>query len=101
MWCGVLRTAEPATKRVAAKVAVAQFNKVPGKIFQKINQKVGTTILTKYGTKRGGIAVGKMVPFGAGAFVGGTFNLAIMKAFKNKAIKHFSSPEGSELYMEE
>ena len=101
LWCGVLKSAEQATTRVATKVAIAQFNKVPGKIFQKINQKVGTTILTKYGAKRGGIAIGKLVPFGAGAIVGGSFNLVTMKTFKNKAIKHFSSSEESKLYMEE
>jgi hypothetical protein len=62
---------------------------------------VGTTILTKYGAKRGGIAIGKLVPFGAGAIVGGSFNLVTMKTFKKKAIKHFSSPDKSKLYMEE
>jgi len=100
LWCGVLKSAEGATKRVATKVAISQFNKVPGKIFQKINQKVGTTILTKYGTKRGGIAVGKLVPCGVGVLVGGSFNLATMKAFKKKAIAHFSGSGDSELYME-
>jgi hypothetical protein len=101
LWCGVLKSAEQATKRIATKVAIAQFNKVPGKIFQKVNQKVGTTILTKYGTKRGGIAIGKLVPCGAGAIVGGSFNLVTMKTFKKQAIKHFSSSEESKLYMEE
>jgi len=101
LWCGVLKTAQKATTRVATKVAVAQFRRVPGKIFQKINQKVGTTILAKYGTKRGGIAIGKLVPFGVGAIVGGSFNLATMKGFKKSSINYFKSSENAELFMEE
>jgi hypothetical protein len=100
LWCGVLKAAEQASKRIATKVAVAQFKRVPGKIFQKINQKVGTTILTKEGTKRGGIAVGKLVPFGVGAIVGGSFNLVTMKSFKKHSIQYFSSSENSEFIME-
>ena len=45
--------------------------------------------MTKYGTKRGGIAIGKLVPFGAGVLVGGGFNLATMKGFKATAIKYY------------
>lgn len=100
LWCGVLKSTEEGTKRIGTKIAVAQFKRVPGKIFKKINRKVGTTILTKYGTKRGGIAVGKLIPFGVGALVGGGFNLATMNTFKRKAIKYFSSNNGPQLFMD-
>lgn len=100
LWCGVLKTAEQATKRVATKVAVSQFNKIPGKIFIKINQKVGTTIFTKYGTKRGGIAIGRLIPFGVGAIVGGTYNSVTMRTFKKKATVFFVSDNDTILYME-
>ena len=101
LWCGVLTPAKEATVRIASKVAVAQFRKhVPGKVFQKINQRVGTTILTKYGTKRGGVAVGRLIPFGIGALVGGGFNLATMKGFKGAAIRHFRMEEDTVLVME-
>ncbi len=65
----------------------------------KINRKVGTTIFTKYGAKRGGIAVGRLIPFGVGALVGGGFNLATMKKFKRNAINYFSSDNGHQLFM--
>ena len=52
IWCGVLTLGKEATLRVVSKVAIAQFKKVPAVVFKKINQKVGTTIVTKYGTKR-------------------------------------------------
>jgi len=97
LWCGVLKAAEKASKRVATKIAVAQFNKMPAKIFQKINQKVGTTILTKYGTKRGGIAIGRLIPFGVGALVGGLYNRYVMKSFKKKAIIFYSGGKNSTL----
>ena len=86
IWCGVLSLGKEAAVRVSSKVAVAQFKKVPAEIFKRINRKVATTIVTKYGTKRGGIAVGRLIPFGVGVIVGGGFNLATMKAFKQPAI---------------
>jgi len=91
LWCGVLQPVGEATVRIASRIAVAQFKKMPAEVFKRINRKVGTTILTKYGTKRGGIAIGKLVPFGVGALVGGGFNLATMKGFKAAALKYFKS----------
>ncbi|MFH1465063.1 MAG: hypothetical protein ABIO70_11820 [Pseudomonadota bacterium] len=93
LWCGVLNLSKEATKRVSTKVAVAQFKRVPAEIFKRINRKVGTTIVTKYGTKRGGIAIGRLVPFGVGAIVGGGFNLATMKAFKAAAIRYYATED--------
>ncbi len=93
LWCGVLSLGKEATVRIASKVAIAQFKKVPAEIFKKINTKVGATIVTKYGTKRGGVAIGRLVPFGVGALVGGGFNLATMKGFKRSAIKYYSTDD--------
>lgn len=100
LWCGVLKSTEETAKRIGTKVAVAQFKRVPAEIFKKINRKVGATILTKYGAKRGGIAVGKLIPFGVGTLIGGGFNLATMKTFKRNAIKYFSSYNGSQLFLD-
>jgi hypothetical protein len=94
LWCGVLSLGKEATLRVAKKVAIAQFNKIPAQVFRRINQRVATTIVTKYGTKRGGIALGRLVPFGVGALVGGGFNLATMKAFKGHAINYYQTEDG-------
>ena len=93
IWCGVLTLGKEATLRVVSKVAIAQFKKVPAVVFKKINPTVGTTIVTKYGTKRGGIAVGRLVPFGVGAIVGGGFNLATMKGFKKAAISYYKTDD--------
>lgn len=95
LWCGVLSLSKETTARIGSKIAIAQFKKVPAEIFKKINRRVGTTIVTKYGAKRGGVAIGKLIPFGVGAVVGGGFNLATMKGFKKAAIKYYKSDDGS------
>jgi hypothetical protein len=43
------------------------------------NTKLGTTVLTEYGTKRGGVALGRMLPFGLGATIGGGVNFVMTK----------------------
>jgi len=97
LWCGTIQVSKVATTKLTTKVAVVQFNKkVSGKMLQKINQKVGTTIFTKYGTKRGGIALGKLIPFGIGALVGGSFNYVTMTKFKKSAIEYFKADEETE-----
>lgn len=102
VWCGVIQATKVASTKIVTKVAVAQFNKnVSGKVLQKINQRVSTTILTKYGTKRGGIALGKLIPFGVGALVGGGFNYYTMNQFKKSAIEYFKADEGTEFIMYE
>jgi len=90
LWSNALVLTKSGAIRIGTKVLAAQFKKnFPAKILQAINRKVGTTILTKYGTKRGGVAIGKLIPFGVGAVVGGAFNYAVMKHFKNRSIEFF------------
>lgn len=98
IWSGAVVPAREATKRIATKVALKQFDKIPGKVFMAINRKVGTTVITKYGTKRGGVAIGRLIPFGVGALIGGGVNLAGMKSFKKVAIKFYRDdiPGGEE-----
>jgi hypothetical protein len=102
VWCGVIQSAKVVSAKIATKVAVVQFNKnVSGKVLQKINQRVGTTILTKYGAKRGGIAIGKLIPFGIGALIGGGFNYHTMNQFKKSAIEYFKVGNEEEFIMYE
>lgn len=92
LWCGAIQVAKQGTVKVAQKVAVVSFNKnVSAKILQKINRVVGTRIFTKYGTKRGTIALGRLIPFGVGAAVGGTFNFYTMNRFKKTAIQYYKN----------
>lgn len=91
LWCGVLSLSKETAVRISSKIAIAQFKRIPAEIFKKINRRVATTIVTKYGTKRGGVAIGKLVPFGVGVLVGGGFNLATMKGFKKAAINYYKT----------
>lgn len=90
LWSGVLVPVKRAAMQVATKVAVAAFNRhVTAAMLKKINQKVGVTILTKYGTKRGGLALGRMIPFGVGAGIGGTANYLAMSQFRAAALRYY------------
>lgn len=90
LWTNTLALTKTGAVRVGTKIAAASFKKhFPTAVLRRINKKVGTTILTKYGTKRGGVALGKLVPFGVGVVVGGGFNYLTMKAFAASARSYF------------
>ena len=71
---------------IVKKVAEKQVKKkISSKVLAAINKKVGITILTKYGTKRGGIALAKAIPLGIGVIIGGGFNYFSIKGFGKAA----------------
>lgn len=91
LWTNALSLTKNGAIRVGTKIAAANFKKrFPATIFKAINQRVGTTIVTKYGTKRGGVAVGKLIPFGVGVLVGGGFNYITMKRFSSASRNYLS-----------
>jgi hypothetical protein len=90
LWSNALTLSKSGAIKIGNRVAASAFKRFPAEILKKINKKVGTTILTKYGTKRGGIALGKLIPFGIGVVVGGGFNYLTMKAF-SKATRNYMS----------
>jgi hypothetical protein len=92
LWTNALSLTKSGALRVGTKIAEANFKKhFPAKILQAVNRKVSTTVLTKYGTKRGGVAIGKLIPFGVGVLVGGGFSYITMKNFKRRTIDFFSA----------
>ena len=91
LWTNALSMTKSGAIRIGTKIVEANFKKhFPGKVLQVVNRKVGTTVLTKYGTKRGGVALGKLIPFGVGVLVGGGFNYITMKNFKRRTLEYFS-----------
>lgn len=91
LWTNALVLTKGGAIRIGGKIAEASFKrKFPGVVLQRVNRKVGTTILTKYGAKRGGIALGRLIPFGIGVVVGGTFNYVTMRGFASSARRYFS-----------
>jgi hypothetical protein len=91
LWTKAISTTKAGSIRIGAKILDLNFRKrFPARVLQQINRKVGRTILTKYGTKRGAVAIGRIIPFGVGVLVGGGFNYAAMTAFTRRAIAYFA-----------
>ena len=64
--------------------------KIPAPALRAINAKIGRTILTKYGTKRGVVALGRAFPFGIGAAIGYGLNAYIVTRTAKSATSFFS-----------
>lgn len=91
LWTNAVILTKGGLVKLGTKALEANFKKrFPADILKAINKKVGTTILTKYGSKRGGVALGKLIPFGIGVLIGGGFSYLTMKNFGNSARKYFS-----------
>ncbi len=59
-----------------------------------INRTLGRTVLTKYGTKRGAVAIGRLLPFGIGAAIGGTANYVLVRGVSRHADSFFRDLPG-------
>ena len=60
-------------------------DRISGEALKSINRAIGRTILTKYGKKRGVIALGTALPFGVGAAIGGGANYALTRGIARHA----------------
>lgn len=67
------------TERVGPHWGKALLKKIPGKSLKPINKILGRNFVTKYGTKQGVVVLGKWIPFGIGAAVGGGMNYIFAK----------------------
>ena len=63
-----------AAERTGQHWARQLVSKVPTSTLKQINKVLGTNFVTKYGTKQGIIVLGRVVPFGIGAAIGGGAN---------------------------
>lgn len=89
---GAVIPAKEAAKRLGTKFAQVQAaRKISGKTLQEINKRVGFTLLTKMGTKRGGLALGRLIPLGVGAVIGGAANFATINSFVNACHRFYTS----------
>lgn len=57
---------------------------------RRINTSLATTVVSKYGSRRSAVAVGKLLPFGIGAVVGGTANYALIRVVGIQANRFFA-----------
>ena len=58
---------------------------------RRINSQLVAQVLKKWGTRRGAATVGKLLPFGIGAAVGGSANYIMLREFSKQANRFFSS----------
>lgn len=95
IWAGVVVPAKAAEAK-GERLSVNHFDKhITDRIRNRMNQKIGRKLITKYGSKRGGAALGRLIPFGIGAVVGGTFNYFTLEKFGKAADDYFGqSAEG-------
>lgn len=66
--------------------------KVPRSKLLQINKVLGPNFITKYGTKKGIIVLGRVVPFGIGAVIGGGANLVLAESAIRASRRAFGPP---------
>jgi hypothetical protein len=94
LWSGVV-VPEKVTLSLGEKITVNHFDQhITDRIRNRMQQKIGLKLVTKYGSKRGGVALGTLIPFGIGAAVGGAFNYSVMSKFGKAAEDYFKNHNG-------
>lgn len=66
--------------------------KVPRSKLLQINKVLGRNFVTKYGTKQGIIVLGRVIPFGIGAVIGGGANLVLAETAIRASRRAFGPP---------
>lgn len=93
---GATRIAERLASEMGKGLGKKATAAVPAAVLQQLNRVLGRTIVTKYGTKRGAIALGRALPFGIGAIIGGSFNYGTVRVVTRTADNFFSLLPGPE-----
>ncbi|MBL7498313.1 hypothetical protein I6A84_33815 [Frankia sp. CNm7] len=68
---------------------------IPQSKINAVNKVLGRHFVTKYGTKKGIVVLGKVVPFGIGAVIGGTANGLFSQGIIKAADRAFGTPSQS------
>ena len=62
---------------------------IPAEALRQLNRTIGASIVTKYGTRRGALALSRAIPFGIGAVLGYGLNSYVVKATARHAHAFF------------
>lgn len=65
---------------------------IPTETLKQINKVLGRNVVTKYGTRQGVLVLGKQVPFGLGAVIGGAGNALFAQVTIRSARRAFGQP---------
>lgn len=71
---GASRVISTVAERTGKHWAKAVVKSIPKSSIQKVNRVLGRNFVTRYGTRQGVVVLGKLIPFGIGAVIGGTVN---------------------------
>lgn len=95
IWAGVV-VPEKAAYAKGDKIEAGHFDKhITDRIRNRMRQKIARKLATEYGSKRGGAALGRLIPFGVGAIVGGYFNYTTLQKFGKAADDYFKPGDKS------
>ncbi len=77
------------------------MNSIPTSSIYKINKVLGHSFVTKYGTTRGVIVLGRVIPFGVGLVIGASANAVFCQGVIKASDRAFgpapdSDPAGEE-----
>ncbi|NND73488.1 MAG: hypothetical protein HKN44_00630 [Ilumatobacter sp.] len=75
---------------LGATVGSQAAGRVPAETVRQLNKALGAKVVTRYGTRRGAIAVGRAIPFGIGAALGYGLNSYTVKATARHANVFFA-----------
>lgn len=78
-------------KKAGMGVGKQVTTSMPQRVLHRVNASLARRLLTRYGTRRGAVALGTAIPFGVGAVVGGTANYALARTLVRQSEKFFSS----------
>lgn len=78
-------------ERVSARLAgLAGGDAATLDALRRVNASLATTVVNKYGSRRTIVAVGKLLPFGIGAVVGGSANYALIRVIGSQTSNFFA-----------
>lgn len=83
---------EKMASRTGPHWARAVVDAIPLEAIRAVNKVMGKNFVTKYGTKQGILVLGRAVPFGIGAGIGGAGNAAIGYGSVRASRKVFGAP---------
>lgn len=74
---------------VGMTVGPQASQRIPAETIRQLNNRLGCMILSRYGTRRGALAIGRLVPFGIGAALGYGLNAYVVKSTARHAHHYF------------
>lgn len=79
-----------AINEASTGVTLAGEHRIPLATLQTANRLMGRRLLRRYGTRRGVAALGRLVPLGVGAIIGGTTNFMAVRSLVRSADEFFT-----------